>query len=144
VAVEFRILGPLEVLDDHGRPLALGGPKQRVLLAILLLHAGAVVSADRLIDELWGEDPPDTARGVLQVYVANLRRLLEPGRATRAAPTLLRTQPPGYLLDPGPHRFDLARFQQLTASGRALAGAGDPRAAAEALAGRWRCGAGRP
>ena len=72
------MLGPLEVLDDDGRPLALGGAKQRALLAVLLLHAGQVVSADRLIDELWGEDPPDTARSVLQVYVANLRKVLEP------------------------------------------------------------------
>jgi DNA-binding SARP family transcriptional activator len=78
--VQFRILGPLEVLHDHGRPLVLGGAKQRALLAVLLLHAGQVVSADRLIDELWGEDPPQTARSVLQVYVANLRRILEPAR----------------------------------------------------------------
>jgi hypothetical protein len=72
--VQFRILGPLEVLDDRGRPLALGGAKQRALLAALLLHAGQVVSADRLIDELWGEEPPESARNVLQVYVANLRK----------------------------------------------------------------------
>jgi DNA-binding SARP family transcriptional activator len=94
VAVEFRILGPLEVLDDSGRALVLGGPKQGALLAVLLLDAGTVVSADRLIEELWGEDPPGSARGVLQVYVANLRKLLEPGRSTGAAPTLLLTQPP--------------------------------------------------
>src|SRR5215218_597418 len=95
--VQFRILGPLEVLDDHGRPLALGGAKQRALLAVLLLHAGQVVSADRLIDELWGEDPPDTARSVVQVYVANLRKVLEPARLKRTASSLLKTQPPGYL-----------------------------------------------
>jgi DNA-binding SARP family transcriptional activator len=98
--VQFRILGPLEVLGDHGRPLALGGAKQRALLAVLLLHAGQVVSADRLIDELWGEDPPNTARNVVQVYVANLRKVLEPARSKRTASSLLRTQPPGYLLDP--------------------------------------------
>ena len=133
MAVEFRILGPLEVLDDSGRPLALGGPKQRALLAVLLLDAGAVVSADRLIEELWGEDPPGGARGVLQVYVANLRKLLEPGRSTGAAPTLLLTQPPGYRLDPGGHRFDLATFRRLAAAGKARAEGGDPQGAAEAL-----------
>jgi len=59
--MEFRILGPLEVLEE-GRPVALGGAKQRALLAVLLLHANEVVSRDRLIDELWGGEPPDTAR----------------------------------------------------------------------------------
>ena len=59
--MEFRILGPLEVLDAQGRRLALGGPKQRALLAVLLLHAGQVVAVERLVDELWGEDPPEGA-----------------------------------------------------------------------------------
>jgi DNA-binding SARP family transcriptional activator/class 3 adenylate cyclase len=119
VAVEFRILGPLEVLSDDGRPLALGGPKQRALLAVLLLEAGAVVSAERLIDELWGEDPPETARSVLQVYVANLRKALQPARPRRAATALLMTQPPGYRIDLDTHTFDLARFERLLAEGRA-------------------------
>jgi DNA-binding SARP family transcriptional activator len=88
VAVEFQILGPLEVLDDQARPLALGGAKQRALLAVLLLRAGEVVPAGRLVDELWGEDPPATACHVLQVYVANLRKALEPDRA-RALGTYL-------------------------------------------------------
>ena len=93
--LRFRMLGPLEVLDDDGRPLILGGAKQRALLAVLLLHPGQVVAADRLIDELWGEDPPDTARNVLQVYVANLRRVLEPGRPKRTAssPCSRRSRP---------------------------------------------------
>ena len=117
--MQFRILGPLEVLDDHGRPLVLGGPKQRALLAVLLLHAGEVVSAERLIDELWGENPPDTARSVLQVYVANLRKVLEPARPKRTATALLVSQPPGYRLDLGVHTFDLDRFEQLVAEGRA-------------------------
>jgi DNA-binding SARP family transcriptional activator len=118
--VQFRILGPLEVLADDGRPLVLGGAKQRALLAVLLVHAGQVVSADRLIDELWGENPPETARSVLQVYVANLRKILEPARRTRAASTLLVTQPPGYLLDLGRHAFDLAHFEQFLNNGRRL------------------------
>jgi DNA-binding SARP family transcriptional activator/class 3 adenylate cyclase/energy-coupling factor transporter ATP-binding protein EcfA2 len=139
--LDFRILGPLQVLDDNGRPLALGGAKQRSLLAVLLLHAGRVVSTDRLIDELWGEDPPDTARGVLQVYVANLRKVLDPARPRRAASSLLKSQPPGYLLDLAAHAFDLARFEWLTAEGRAALAAGDTEAAAVALRralGLWR------
>jgi DNA-binding SARP family transcriptional activator/class 3 adenylate cyclase len=139
--VQFRILGPLEVLDDHGRPLALGGAKQRALLAMLLLHAGQVVSADRLIDELWGEDPPDTVRSVLQVYVANLRKVLEPGRPKGTASSLLKTQPPGYLLDLDHKELDLACFEQLVAEGRAALAAGDPVQAARLLGdavGLWR------
>src|SRR5262245_56075492 len=66
--MEFRILGPLEV-SDNGRPVAIVGPKQRALLASLLLHANEVVSADRLIDELWGESPPPTAGKTLQAHI---------------------------------------------------------------------------
>jgi DNA-binding SARP family transcriptional activator/class 3 adenylate cyclase len=141
VAVEFRILGPLEVLDDRGRPVILGGAKQRALLAVLLLHPGQVVSADRLIDELWGEDPPKSARSVLQVYMANLRRILEPARPSRAAGEVLRTQAPGYLVDLGPNELDLTRFEQLAGEGRAALAAGDPAGAARRLreaVGLWR------
>ena len=71
--MNFGILGPLEVTDD-GRRVELGGRKQRALLAILLLHANEVVSADKLIDELWGETPPPTAAKTLQAHVSRLRR----------------------------------------------------------------------
>jgi predicted ATPase/DNA-binding SARP family transcriptional activator len=131
--VQFRILGPLEVLEDDGRPLVLGGAKQRALLAVLLLHVGQVVSAERLIDELWGEDPPETARSVLQVYVANLRKVLERGRPRRAAGGVLRTQAPGYLVNVGPEELDLARFDRLAGEGRAALAAGDPAGAARLL-----------
>ena len=127
------MLGPLEVLDDAGRPLALGGPKQRALLAVLLLHVGQVVSADRLMDELWGEDPPETARSVLQVYVANLRKVLEPARPRRAVGGVLRTQPPGYLVDLSPGELDLLRFERLAGEGRAALADGDPAQAARLL-----------
>ena len=73
--MEFRILGSLEVLEN-GHQVPLGGSKQRALLASLLLHANEVVSRDRLIDELWGASPPDTARTALQVYVSQLRKAL--------------------------------------------------------------------
>jgi DNA-binding SARP family transcriptional activator len=81
--VEFRILGPLEVVDERG-PVRLPATKQRALLAILLLHRNEVVSADRLIDELWGERPPKTARKTLQMHVSHLRRVLPAGGATTA------------------------------------------------------------
>ena len=73
--MEFRILGPLEVVED-GRTLDLGGPKQRALLAALLLRANEVVSQDALIDDLWGESPPTTAAKTLQAYVSRLRKAL--------------------------------------------------------------------
>ena len=76
--MEFLILGPLEVSDD-GRTLALGGPKQRAVLAHLILRANRVVQADLLIDGLWGEDPPESARNTLQTYVYRLRKLLGDG-----------------------------------------------------------------
>ena len=81
--MEFRILGPTEVLDG-GRRLPLPSGRGRALLALLALHAGEPISADRLIDELWGEDPPPTARTVVQNLVSRLRRVLEPDK--RACP----------------------------------------------------------
>jgi len=75
--MEFRLLGPLEVRRDDGA-LPVGGPKQRALLVLLLLHANETLSRERLIDELWGERPPATAPKALQVYVSQLRKLLEP------------------------------------------------------------------
>ena len=121
------------MLGDQRRPLTLGGAKQRALLAVLLLHAGEVVSADRLVDELWGEKPPETVRSVLQVYVANLRKVIEPARPRRAAGTLLRTQPPGYLLDLSGHTLDLDRFEQLRGEGRTALAAGQASEAADQL-----------
>jgi DNA-binding SARP family transcriptional activator len=78
--LEFRILGPLEVLED-GQQIDVGGAKQRALLAILLLHTNEVVSNDRLVDALWEDAPPETASKALQVYVSQLRKAL--GRERR-------------------------------------------------------------
>ena len=108
--MEFRLLGPLEVVE-HDRLLALGGVKQRSLLAILLLHANEVVSSDRLIGELWGQTPPSTAAKSIQVYVSRLRKEL--GVEGR-----LVTQAPGYILRVDPSELDLARFEQLLAEAR--------------------------
>src|SRR5438445_9879553 len=75
--MEYRVLGPLEVRDGE-RSLPLAGAKQRALLALLLLNANHVVSRDRLIDELWGDEPPETAVTSVQVYVSRLRKLFPP------------------------------------------------------------------
>ena len=110
--IEFRLLGPLEVTRDD-RSLALGGVKQRSLLAILLLHANQVLSTDRLIDELWGASPPPTAAKSLQVMVSRLRKKLGDSR--------LVTHPPGYVLRVEPAALDLARFEQLVGEARQAA-----------------------
>ena len=102
--MEFRILRPLEVVE-HGQTLPLGGLKQRALLAILLLHANEVVSAERLIDGLWGDKPPPTAAKAVQVYVSKLRKTIGDG--------LLVTRAPGYALRVDPGELDLDRFERL-------------------------------
>src|SRR6266498_3188283 len=107
--MEFRVLGPLEVVAA-GRSLELGGRKQRALLALLLLEANRVVSSDRLIDALWEDDPTDTAPKALTVYVSQLRKLL--GRER------LETTPPGYRLRLEEGELDLDRFQRLVEEGR--------------------------
>ena len=76
--IEFRVLGSFEAVDE-GRALALGSPRQRALLAVLLIHRGEAVSSDRLIDELWGEQAPASAVKIVQGYVSNLRKVLGDG-----------------------------------------------------------------
>jgi DNA-binding SARP family transcriptional activator/WD40 repeat protein len=115
--MEFRILGPLQV-EDRGMPVALGGAKQRTVLALMLLDANHVVSVDRLVDGVWGERPPARAASTLQVYVANLRKVLEPGRAPGSPPSVLLTQAPGYQLVVQPQQLDLTRFEALATEGR--------------------------
>jgi DNA-binding SARP family transcriptional activator len=97
--VEFRLLGPLEVVDA-GREVAIGGHRRRALLAVLLLHRNEVVPADRLIDELWEGRPPATAAKGLQVHVSQLRKEL----ASVAGPngTALLTRASGYVLEVPP------------------------------------------
>ena len=107
--MEYRVLGPLEVLDGE-RSLPLAGAKQRALLALLLLHANQMLSRDRLIDDLWGEEPPETAVQSVHVYVSRLRKLLPSGT--------LVTRPPGYQLELEPDELDLRRFERLLAEGR--------------------------
>jgi len=120
--MEFRILGPLEVIGD-GRPLSIGGVSQRALLALLLLHANEVVSSDRLLDELWTGEPPASGVAALQVRISQLRKALG------AEAERVETKPPGYVLRIGPGELDLARFSQLVEE----ADGSDPAAAAERL-----------
>jgi DNA-binding SARP family transcriptional activator/pimeloyl-ACP methyl ester carboxylesterase len=126
--VEFRILGPVEVVHD-GEVLAVGGVRTRAVLAMLLLHANRVVAAGRLASELWPDLPPERAAANLQVRLAELRRALRPaGEAGR-----LVTQPPGYLFRVADGELDAARFERLAAAGRAALAAGDAAGAARLL-----------
>jgi DNA-binding SARP family transcriptional activator/tRNA A-37 threonylcarbamoyl transferase component Bud32 len=122
-AMQFLILGPLEVSDD-GAKLALGGPKQRAVLAHLILRANHVVPADLLIDGLWGEEPPESARNTLQTYVYRLRKVLGEDR--------LEGRDGGYVLAAADAEVDAERFQALVKQGKAQA-ASDPAAAAATL-----------
>jgi DNA-binding SARP family transcriptional activator len=115
--VEFRILGPLEVRID-GIAVPIGGPRQRALLAVLLLSANRVVSRDRLIDELLDGAPTDRADPVLRVQVSRLRRVLE---AADGGPPRVIARAPGYLLRVAPGELDLDAFEERLADGhRAL------------------------
>jgi DNA-binding SARP family transcriptional activator len=104
--MDFRILGPLEVADGD-RLIPLSGGKQRALLTILLLHANEVVSSDRLIDELWPDDPPASGATALQVRISQLRKALGPGGQ------LVVTKPPGYVIQLGRDDLDVHRFEEL-------------------------------
>ncbi len=137
--LDFRVLGPLQVAAN-GTLLPLGGAKQRAVLALLLLHANEVVPIDRLIDEVWGDSPPETAANMLQGYVSHLRKTLEPGRR-RGEHELIVSRAPGYMLQIDESQLDAERFERLTNEGRRLLHDGDANAAAgslrEALA-LWR------
>ncbi|HUQ77354.1 MAG TPA: BTAD domain-containing putative transcriptional regulator [Patescibacteria group bacterium] len=109
--MEFRVLGPLEAVDD-GRSLVLGGPRQRALLAYLVLEANRVVSTDRLIDRIWGDEPPEAARQALFAYISRLRKLLGAGR--------IQARPPGYILRAERDEVDALRFADLIAEAHRL------------------------
>ena len=126
--LEFRILGPVEVLDRE-KTLALGGQKQRAVLAALLIDAGHVVSTDYLVDALWGEHPPKTAATSLQNFVSQLRKAL--------GPEVLVTRAPGYQLRLEPGQLDLDRFTGLVEEARA-AGAEERAATLRKALGLWR------
>jgi predicted ATPase/DNA-binding SARP family transcriptional activator len=122
--VEYRLLGPLEAVDA-GRRISLGGARQQAVLAALLLQAGRTVALERLVDELWDDSSPETARKTIQVYVSRLRRLLPEGAIER--------RPGGYTLRLNGNRLDLREFEQLSEEGRAALASDDPDRAAELL-----------
>ena len=122
--MEFRLLGPLEV-QAEGRPVRVPRTRQRALLAILLTRANEVISADRLIDDLWGETPPAGAANALHAAVSRLRRALQPVARDGVGRPRIVTCPPGYVLEVDPERIDAARFERLSAEGRTALAAHD-------------------
>src|SRR5947207_651502 len=125
--MEYRILGPLEVVDE-GEPVPFSRLKERLVLAVLLLHANEFVSRERLIDELWGESPPPTAKKAVNVYVSQLRKAL-----TRNGHDPIATADGGYRLEVGSDELDAAHLRQLLANARERTAAGELEAAAELL-----------
>ena len=107
--IDYRILGPLEVLSGP-RSLPLGGLKQRAVLGALIVNANRVVSRERLIDDLWGNDPPETAVATVQTYISRLRKLLPPGTVV--------TRPPGYVLTADAQAIDVKQFEALVTRAR--------------------------
>jgi DNA-binding SARP family transcriptional activator len=134
--MDFRILGPLEV-ENNGRAVELGGARQRALLAILLLHRREVVSADRLIEDLYRGEPPATAAKSLQAHVSRLRRALTPAKR-------LHTRAGGYVLEVGADEVDADRLAQLLGEGRRALSADEPLVASESLDAALRLWRGSP
>ena len=137
--LRYRLLGPLTVLRPATRePVDLGSPKQRAVLALLLLDRGRVVSTERLVDAVWEDDPPPSALASLQAYVSNLRRALRDGAAT-TSPIVRRA--PGYLLDVPADEVDVAAFAAAGAAARGAAEEGrwsDALSHADAALALWR------
>jgi DNA-binding SARP family transcriptional activator len=121
--MDFSLLGPLEVRHE-GREVPVRGAKQRALLAVLLLHANAVVSTDRLLDELWGDEPPEARTAALRVRLSQLRKALD-----IEGTNPIVTRAPGYSIEVRPDQLDLHRFERLVEN----AGAAEPAEAAEQL-----------
>jgi basic membrane lipoprotein Med (substrate-binding protein (PBP1-ABC) superfamily)/DNA-binding SARP family transcriptional activator/class 3 adenylate cyclase len=148
-SLRFGILGHLEVFGPDrgtgpgapdGRLVELGPPKQRAVLAILLMHVGEIVPNERLIELVWGEHPPRTAGHSIQIYTSELRKTLEPAAGRR----VIITRPPGYLLEAHPDSIDARQFERLVAEGATSLGAGDPARAAATLGAALQLWRGHP
>ncbi|HEX6656847.1 MAG TPA: BTAD domain-containing putative transcriptional regulator, partial [Ilumatobacter sp.] len=138
--LDIRLLGPVEVLAD-GHSLELGGPQPRAVVAHLALEHGRVVSVERLVARLWGEQPPASPLASLQTTLSRLRRVLEPDRAPGAPPAVIASEAPGYVLRLPPDAVDLIRFRQLALDGRRAAAAAlhrEARERFEAALAEWR------
>lgn len=127
--MEFRILGPLEILDDRGAPVAFGGGRERALLVRLLLSANQVVSVEALARDLWGDCPPEGAAHALHVHISRLRKALREA----AGEGLVITRPPGYLVRVDAAALDALQFEALVAEAREQAAGGDHLQAAVTL-----------
>ncbi|WP_256793227.1 BTAD domain-containing putative transcriptional regulator [Terrabacter sp. Ter38] len=130
--MHFSVLGPLRVTGPDG-PVALGGPRQRAVLALLLVHADREVATSRLIDGVWAESPPPTAERTLHAYMARLRGLLEPDRAPGTPPLLLTRGEGGYRLRVRPSDVDSLVLESAVTGARLRLGAGDAAGAAVQL-----------
>jgi DNA-binding SARP family transcriptional activator/WD40 repeat protein len=142
--VQIGVLGPLEVRADDGRPLAVAGAKERLLLAVLAVAAPGVVSVDGIVDALWSGAPPATARKSLQAHVVRLRSALEPGRPQGSTGRYVVRRGAGYALTVDRSDLDALAFADLVARGRALLAAGGAAAAERALTSALGCWRGEP
>ncbi|MCO5972451.1 AfsR/SARP family transcriptional regulator [Actinoallomurus soli] len=133
----IRVLGSLAA-EAGGEPVPLGGPRQRGVLALLVVARGHVVPVDRMVEDLWRGEPPSRALASLQAYVSNLRRLLEPGRPPRTPARLLVSAPPGYALRLPPGAVDAWRFDELLDEARTLTDPRDTRARLDEALALWR------
>jgi DNA-binding SARP family transcriptional activator/tetratricopeptide (TPR) repeat protein len=140
--MQVRVLGPFELLGADQRPLDIGGPKERAVLALLAVHANEVVSEGRLADALWGDDQPRTATRTLQAYLSRLRRVLRD--AGDDGSVVLESTNAGWTLRLAPEALDLTAVEAQMARGRAAAGDGDHLGAALAFADALRAWRGRP
>jgi DNA-binding SARP family transcriptional activator/class 3 adenylate cyclase/DNA polymerase III delta prime subunit len=135
--MEFRILGPLEVVDDKGAAVAVGGSRERAVLALLLLSANRVVSSERLAEDLWGDHPPDGAAHALRVHLSRLRKALREA----GGDGIVVTQSPGYVARVDTADLDATHFESLAAQARELAAGGQHEQAGATLRealGLWR------
>lgn len=131
--MRISVMGPLEIIGPRG-PAGITAPRQRIVLTALLLKSNRTVPVEMLIDAVWGENPPATARSQIHICVSNLRKRL----ARAGVFTLIDTQPLGYRARVDDDELDLHRFDRLVTDGRALVARGDLAAAAECLAAALR------
>jgi predicted ATPase/DNA-binding SARP family transcriptional activator len=139
--IEVRALGTLEVLDAEGSPVGIGGPRPTTIMLALVLAGGSVVSADGLVEEVWGDQAPRSAVETLHSYLSRIRRALEPDRSAHGTATALVRSQAGYRIDPAVVAVDVHDFESEVARARVAASGGDIRSAAELLRvalGRWR------
>ena len=139
--MQVRLLGTVELIDDEGRPVPLGGPKQRALFTMLAMRPNEVVPESRLLEALWGEHPPRTAGKTLQSHISRLRRAL--ADAVGFGPRI-DSRPSGYVLQVTAGDLDVTHAETTIAEARRLASEGDHVGAAGALAGAQAAWRGRP